>query len=249
MKLYKSLIFREWKLTRRRFLLMLMLFLLLCALMVFPILFYADDVRGNSSDALGAYAFFSALLALLGGILAGTNNGLQKADIITGWQRYAIALPPTPSQAALSDLLVKLLQSGIFALCVVAYTVVCAWLTGSLAALHAVNIYLIFAAAALLCDAVYSAMILCAQDKHQLKAVGAAAFFVAGLIYTVISRFFGSMPDSGESDGALISDAAMQSLVNALGSGRLLLILLAVFAAVCAVYYFAMRRMHERRDP
>ena len=38
MKLYTSLIYRELKLTRKRFLLMLILFLLLAALMLTPII-------------------------------------------------------------------------------------------------------------------------------------------------------------------------------------------------------------------
>ena len=50
-------------------------------------------------------------------------------------------------------------------------------------------------------------------------------------------------------DGALISDAAFNRFVNVLGSGKTMLYILAVLFVICALYFLAMWRSHERREP
>ena len=131
MKLYRSLIFRELKLTRKRFLLMLILFLLLAALMLTPIML--GGLSGTSEmneDLLSIVIFASGVVTLTGGFMAGTNNGLQKADINSGWKRYSYILPTTAKQQALSDLLTKLCYILFFGLLSVAFLMVCKIVAG-----------------------------------------------------------------------------------------------------------------------
>ena len=125
MKLYRSLIYRELKLTRKRCLLMLILFLLLSLLMLLPIMI--GGLSGDSEmeeDLLSIVWLASGIVALTGGFLAGTNNGLQKADINSEWKRYSFILPPTAKQQALSDLLTKLCYILFFGLLSVAFLMV-----------------------------------------------------------------------------------------------------------------------------
>ena len=88
MKLYRSLVYRELRLTRKRGLLMLIMFLLLALLMISPIFFgfFSMVVEGEDSPK-DIIPIFVVTVALTGGILAGTNNGVQKADISSGWKR------------------------------------------------------------------------------------------------------------------------------------------------------------------
>ena len=56
-------------------------------------------------------------------------------------------------------------------------------------------------------------------------------------------------PEQPNEDGDLISDEAINSFVTKLSSGKLTLCIFAVFVVLCVLFFLAMWRSHERREP
>ena len=258
MKLYGSLIFRELKLTRNRCILMLILFLLLSLLMLIPIMI--GGLSGASEmdeDLLSIVWLASGIVALTGGFMAGTNNGLQKTDINSGWKRYSFILPPTAKQQALSDLLTKLCYILFFGLLSVAFLMVCKIVSGINTAVEGIdpicrmlNIYLGAVCAVMLVDIAYSYIMMFANDKKQLKLISALAFVGAGAVLKV----FGLFPRMNKTekpaeDGTMISEEAINKFETFLSSGKTSLCIVIAFAVLCALFFFVMWRSHERREP
>ena len=257
MKLYGSLIFRELKLTRNRCILMLILFLLLSLLMLIPIMI--GGLSGDSEmdeDLLSIIILASGVVALTGGFMAGTNNGLQKADISSGWKRYSFILPTTAKQQALSDLLTKLCYILLFGLLSAAFVLVCKNITGINIAIEGIdpvcmmlNIYLGAVCAVMLVDIAYSYIMMFANDKNQLKLISALAFVGAGAVLKVFGLFPGmNKTEKPAEDGPMISEEAVNKFGLFLCSGKTSLCILAVFVVLCALYFLVMWRSHERRE-
>ena len=249
MKLYRSLIFRELKVTRKRCILMLILFLLLSLLMLTPIILGGFSEPSEESPA-EMVLLFVGIVSLTGGFLAGTNNGLQKADISAGWKRYSFVLPPTAKQQAMSDLLTKLCYILFFGLLSAAF----AWIYTAATDYNAfgimLNIYLGAVCAVMLIDVAYSYIIMFAKTKKDLGIIGIIAFFGAGIILKVIGLFINvDSPEQPAGDGDLISDEAFSRLVTALSSGKTTLCIFAAFAVICALFFLVMWRSRERREP
>ena len=188
MKLYTSLIYRGLKLTRKHCIIMLILFLLLSLLLLTPVMFGDFDKPGEKLP-VEEVVFFVGIVSLVGGLMAGTNNGLQKADISSGWKRYSYVLPPTAKQQAMSDLLVELCYILFFGLLSAAYT----WIYNAAADYNAfgimLNIYLGAVCAIMLIDIAYSYIIMFAKTKKDLGIIGIIAFFGAGVILKVVGLF------------------------------------------------------------
>ncbi len=256
MKLYRSLIYRELMLTRKRFILMLILFLLLALLMMTPLIlvFIFKPVEGEESP-LEMIPLFVGIVALTGGFMAGTNNGLQKADISSGWKRYSFVLPPTAKQQALSDLLTKLCYILFFGLLSWAfefvYTAAADYSNfGIMLYIYMLNIYLGAVCAVMLVDIAYSYIMMCAKDKNQLKLISVLAFVGAGFVFRVFGLFPG-MNKAGKpaEDDAMISEEAVNKFETILCSVKTTLCILAVFVVLCVLFFLAMWRSHERREP
>ncbi len=258
MKLYRSLIFRELKLTRKRFLLMLILFLLLAALMLTPIMLGGFSAPAEGEDSpVEMILLFVGTVALAGGFMAGTNNGLQKADISTGWKRYSFVLPTTAKQQALSDLLVKLCYILLFGLLSAVFAMIYSVTANYNAFGLMLNIYLGAVCAVMLIDVAYSYIIMFAKSKKDLAVIGVAAFLGAGLIIKIVDLFSSGTNLLNDNDlaeqqadgGALISDEAFNRFVTALGSGKTTLCVVTAFAVICVLFFLVMWRSHERREP
>ena len=254
MKLYRSLIYRELRLTRKRCFLMLILFLLLALLMLTPIMLGGFSEPAEGEDApVEMILLFVGTVVLTGGFLAGTNNGLQKADISSGWKRYSFILPPTAKQQAVSDLLVKLFYILLFGLLSAAFAMIYSIMGDYNAFGLMLNIYLGAVCIVMLIDVVYSYIIMFAKSKKDLGVIGVAAFLGAGLIIKVVDLFTLLKDDNAAEQpaegGALISDEAFNRFVTALGSDKITLCVLAAFAVICVLFFLVMWRSHERREP
>lgn len=258
MKMYRSLVYRELKLTRKRFLLMLILFLLLALLMLTPIMLggFSAPAEGEESP-VEMILLFVGTVALTGGFLAGTNNGLQKADISSGWKRYSFILPPTAKQQALSDLLVKLCYILFFGLLSAAFATIYSIMGDYTPFGLMLNIYLGAVCAVMLVDTAYSYIIMFAKSKKDLGVIGVIAFLGAGMIIKVVDLFSAgkdllkddNVTEQPAEGGALISDEAFNRFVTTLGSDKTTFCILATFAVICALYFLVMWRSHERREP
>lgn len=256
MKLYTSLIYREWKLTRKRFLLRLILFLLLSLLMLTPIMVggLLDPEEGANVELI---LFFVGSVSLTGSLLAGTNNGIQKADISSGWKRYSFVLPPTAKQQALSDLLVKLCDILFFGLLSGAFAMIYSIAANYNAFGIMLNIYLGAVCAVMLIDVAYSYIIMFAKTKKDLGILGVAAFLGAGLILKVANLFSAGKEMLSDDNAAehsakgsgLISEESFNRFMTTLLSENTTLYLVIAFAVLCALFFLVMWRSHERREP
>ena len=258
MKMYRSLVYRELKLTRRRCVLMLILFILMSLLMLLPILIgKLSGGSGVDEDLLSIVILASGAVALTGGFLAGTNNGLQKADINSGWKRYSFVLPTTAKQQAVSDLLVKLCYILFFGLLSAVFALVCKIITGINIVVEGfdpvclmLNIYLGAVCAVMLVDIAYSYIMMFANNKDQLKLISILAFVGAGVVFGVFDLFPGmNKAEKPADDGAVIQEEAVNKFEAFLCSGKTSLCLLAVFVVLCVLFFLAMWRSHERREP
>ena len=258
MKLYRSLIFRELKLTRKRFILMLILFLLLSLLMLTAIILGGlSGASEMNEELLSIVIFASGVVTQTGGFMAGTNNGLQKADINSGWKRYSFVLPATAKQQALSDLLIKLSFILLFGLLSAAFALVCITVSGINTAVEGfnpvcmmLNTYLVTVCAVMLVDIAYSYIMMFANDKNQLKIIGIIAFVGAGVVLRVFDLLPGMNNDENSAkDGAMISQEMVNKFEKILCSEKTLLCISAVFVVLCILFFLAMWRSHERREP
>lgn len=258
MKLYRSLVYRELKLTGNRFLLMLILFLLLALLMLIPVMLGGFSEPAEGEDApVEMILLFVGTVALTGGFLAGTNNGLQKADISSGWKRYSFVLPPTAKQQAVSDLLTKLLFILFFGLLSAAFAMIYSIMGDYNAFGLTLNIYLGAVCAVMLIDIAYCYIIMFAKSKNDLAVIGVAAFLGAGLIIKIVDLFSSgtnllnddNLAEQSAEGSALISDEAFNRFVTALGSGKTTLCVVIAFVVLCALFFLVMWRSHERREP
>ena len=249
MKLYRSLVYRELRATRKHFRLMFLLFSLTAVLMMTAVFFMFSDTSEvpTPAESLALCVVMAGIPATLAGVMAGTNNGLQKADVSSGWKRYSYALPPTAAQKATSDLLAKLVYIAVFGLGVAVMTFYCAALSGSVSTIHVMNVYLAFTSVAMLCNAVYSSVIMLAKDKNQLKYVGIIGFFSTAVLFRVLG-IFGMKPGASSEDSEMIPEEIIFRIVDKVGSGKTSLCVLGMFIAVCVIYYVAMRFMHGRRE-
>ena len=250
MRLYRSLVFRERKLARKRTLLMLILFLLVALLMLMPLLSGVSMEPGEAAP-VEMILLLVGTVSLTGGAMAGGNNGVQKADISAGWKRYSFVLPPTAKQQAFADLLAKLCDVLLFGLLSAAVAMAYSVTTGYDASGLMVNIYLGAVCVVMLVDVVYSYILMFAKTKQDLAIVGLIALVGVGLVMLVLDFLSNTikLPDQPAQGGALISDAAFERFVTALSAGRTTLCVTASFVVICALYFLVMWRSHERREP
>ena len=254
MKLYRSLVYRELRLTRKRGLLMLILYLLLALLMLLPIFFGFFSMVVESEDSpKDIIPIFVVTIALTGGILAGTNNGVQKADISSGWKRYSFILPPNAKQQSFSDLLTKLCYIVLFGFLSAAFALTYTAIADYNNLAIMLNVYLGAVCAVMLVDIAYSYIIMFAKSKKDLGVIGVAAFLGAGLVIKVVDLFTLLKDDNAAEqpaeDGAMISEEAINRFEAVLCSGKTTLCLAAAFAVICVLFFFVMWRSHERREP
>lgn len=262
MKLYASLLYREMKLISKRFLILLVLFLLTALLLMMPFLIGgADDPANADVDDIDAFSLLllcSGTLAATGGVLAGTNNGILKADIASGWKRYARVLPAKPVQSTLTDVLVKLLWTAVFGLLSVGFAALGLHLTGCNVIGHTVNSFLLITAATLLIDVVYTAIVSLARSGKELTKFILIATGGTFMLFAVLSRVFGmtfggwmgNMQQTVD-NGELLTPEQQEQLMRMfhfLGSGTMTLIAAGILAVVCAGFFLVQWRVYERRE-
>lgn len=109
MKKYTALLFREWKITKKFYILRMFLFLFFVAM--FALTFYGLTIQ-NEATPEGAYIttlVISSIFCLFSGVLATEDNGAYRADVNSGWLSYSGALPLTAAEKAFSKYLFRVI--------------------------------------------------------------------------------------------------------------------------------------------
>lgn len=251
MNIYRSLIYREFRLTRKRYLITLLMVILLGVLLILPCILDTDedyDEDISYENAVAEIAIFTMMIAAVGGVAAGTNNGVQKSDISCGWKRYSYALPYTSKQKTTADLIVK----SAFILAVGA---VCMGVTffiqskfGYSVWVPTLMLYLAFIAAAFFLDAAYSYIILLSKDEKELKKNAIIAFFAAGLVIKIITAVFGIESHNDPASDDMLDLTVVKRFVDVMGSTKTIVITAVLLIVSIAVYYIITWKSYERRE-
>ena len=124
MKLYRSLLFRELKISRRHYAVRILLMGSFAALLFLAVFVaWQEDIANASPQELKELQYivdmFGVMFALLTAVLVGHDTDVLRSDVNCGWKRYSYALPVTAKDKALAHYSVKgaaILIGGIFCL-------------------------------------------------------------------------------------------------------------------------------------
>ena len=233
MKLYRSLVYRELKLTWKHMMILLMLSSILCGIILSIIGFVMQDEE--FVEAL------SGILALVTAVASGGNNGIHKADINAGWKRYSYVLPVTSSQKALTDLMVKLIYIALFGMILVGTVLFTDYISGYNHVIYTVSNYLAFSVIALFLDTVYSGILLLASDRNSSRIIGIIASLTVIFLFNEFNTQLAGLSNKKYK-------YSLEELMHMMETGKVMMILLMIFAFLCLLYYFVIRRVYERRD-
>ena len=169
MALYRSLVYRELKLTRKHYFLYLVLYSLMGLLFMLPLVLSGEgsfDKKSGLSYETGKsiIQMFAVLLALLGAVTSGSTNNVQKMDINSGWKRYSYTLPLTAGEKAMSDFLLKILVFLLFGVLSSVFVLGISYGSGYDVMCFMLNMYLIMSAEIWLIDAIKR----CCSDRFKL---------------------------------------------------------------------------------
>ena len=113
---YKSLVYREWKVSKKFYaprVALLGLFLILMG----PILVFIGNSEVSATDPPGTQTmsclFLFYLLIACIAAMAGEDNGVHKADMDTGWLRFSWALPLTAFETVMGKYIFKVIVIAI----------------------------------------------------------------------------------------------------------------------------------------
>ncbi|MBP0962282.1 MAG: hypothetical protein J5864_09095, partial [Oscillospiraceae bacterium] len=155
MALYRSLVYRELKLTWKHYILYLVLYMLMAGLFTLPFIILPQE---NLYKTIGLEEIFlkvlAIFLALLGALTSGTPNNIIKMDVDSGWKRYSYSLPVTSGEKAMADLIVKLVYFILFGLLAVVSSAIIGGRSGYGLFCFTLNVYLIMSSVFWIFDAI-----------------------------------------------------------------------------------------------
>ena len=249
MKMLRSLIFREYKLSRGHQLLMLILFLLVAGCMLIPFILGGDDFEpADLEEEIASIYIFPLLVGIVGGVFAGNNNGVHKADINSGWKRYYAVLPPTSSQIAFAETIYKMGFALLLGAVTFAFSGIIYGYTGFSTYVFGMNIFLICAGFFIISDAVYSYILLLAKDEKDAKKYRMIGFFAVAGVLKVLSMFAEKKAKTAMdySEKSIFMDIA--KIAETAASEKVLVVSAVLFAVSIVVYFIMIRKSYERRE-
>lgn len=107
---YKSLVYREWKVSKKYYaprVALLGLFLILLGYVL--VLISKDPATDPPEAATMGFLFLFYLFTACVAAMAGDDNGVHKADVYTGWLRFSWALPLTAFETAMGKYIFRAL--------------------------------------------------------------------------------------------------------------------------------------------
>lgn len=206
---YKSLIYREWKLVKR-FYIVRVLLLLFFSLMMGGASLYALSEPMDPPEAAMLFKLIFLYFPILGdAALAGEDNGIYKSDVATGWLRFSRTLPLTAYEMVVPGyilkgiaILVGMVMAFVTSIVFCAATDFTYFVTALYAFFWVVNI-------ALMRDLIMNIFIMFAVKTENLKKVievGAVTLLIGVLFVTL---YYTSKLASSQING-LVSEPAQE---------------------------------------
>lgn len=182
MNMYKSLVFREWKLSKKHYILRTVVFVLLAVLFLLAMFSIGKGTDQGNASADGFVFLAAYFIGMVAAVIAAEDNGVYKMDVNSGWLNYSWALPITAFEKAMAKYIFKtcLVLAGMMATIIVVAGMY--GLSDSGFNVKALYPYFIVVDAVLLYDLVRQIIIMQAVDTKSLKKMGN----IAGIILSVI---------------------------------------------------------------
>ena len=240
MKLYRSLVYRELKLSRKYYALIgMMLLFLAVSLMIVLILPSAESISADE-EAVLPLDLVSIGIGIIGGFMGVRDGGNYNMDVKTGWARTAYALPVTGKQMACATLMQRLISLSGAAVINLAYAIAFRAATGFSVFIPLIAIFLICAGAGLILDTIYGAVVRMSRDKQQQKKMIVAGNAVVIGFFLLIEKIVGII-FSPSIDVTKVLKFVQSPVFAVIG--------VVFFAATALLYYFVISKSYERREP
>lgn len=208
---YKSLVFRELKLSRKHYLGMFALSILFLGLMVLCV-FVAGGEFVRQGERLDTFSLIMTyMFAAISTYCAVHDSGVFKADINSGWNTYSYALPVTAFEKAASNYIVKIITiiAGMAVTILGSAAIFAAG--GSTLTMGTIFGFFLFVDVFLAFEIVYQAIILRANDMKSLKKLGSIAGGIAFVVIFVLPEFIPAGDASSALDTFMTDMETMQS--------------------------------------
>lgn len=195
MRKYKSLLFREYKLSRNHYLFRCIILILFLGLVFLTNLLNRDESQEVKNSIT---MFMSLLFAIITGFVCADDNGVYRSDINAGWHTYSYCLPISLFEKAIIRYFVKVLAilagAGITAL----GCRIIAIGAGAKADMRMLFVFLFMADIYLLFEDIIHAVSLVAKDVRKSKIfwtiVIGAALGIISFVPDMISLDFLDVP-------------------------------------------------------
>lgn len=209
MNKYKSLVFRELKLSARHYALRGLMFLAFIAMLVLVMLVLKPQAAKEMSNMRGFALMGAYVVGIIGAIIIGEDNGVYKADVNTGWLTYSWALPLTSFEKAMAKYIVRVILIAAGSVITVLSAILIFAISGSAFNVNTILSLFFFIDIALIFNIVLESFFMRATDTKSLKKMGAIAGAVLAVLIFLPDILSLGQPDSAESD---ILEQASQSI-------------------------------------
>lgn len=110
---YKSLVYREWKVSKKFYAPRVTLLGLFFILLGYVAILIVKEPTNDSEAATLGVLFLSYLFVACIAAMVGDDNGVHKADMDTGWLRFSWALPLTAFETVMGKYIFKVIVIAI----------------------------------------------------------------------------------------------------------------------------------------
>lgn len=256
-KLYKSLLFRELKISRHHYVVRSLLMISFAAMLLLAVfVIWKEDIANATPRELMEFhsiiAMFGLLFAMLTAVLAAYDTDIFKSDVNTGWLRYSYALPITAKDKTLVRYSVKgavILIGGI--LCAV-FAVLLKNSFGQHLLAGTINTYFVILDAMLLADLFRSLLMISGRTEKQVKLLGLIfnTVLLGGFIFLVVisgmDKFIEELKNMSGNDTLPIMEFTTRLLHTA---EKLSFIPFLILIALFLSGFFTTVKVFERREP
>lgn len=244
MKKYKSLLFREYKLSRNHYLFRLVILILFIGLVFLTLLLNREESQETKESIT---KFMSLLFAMIAGFVCADDDGVCKSDINVGWHTYSYCLPVSLWEKVIVRYLVKIFAilagAGITALGCQIITIG----AGTKADMRMMLVFLLIADIYLLFQIIIDFLSLMAKDaKESKKFLVILAVFILGIVIlgpNLIPADLFELP--GDELGVILPNRIVETVMKLIDRLDLFVfpLLIVLFAAGFGLTY----KIYERR--
>ncbi len=195
MNMYKSLVFREWKLSKKHYILRSVVFVLLSALFLLAMFSLGIGAKQDKASIDGFVFIAAYFVGIVAAVFVAEDNGVYKADVNSGWLAYSWALPITAFEKAMAKYIFK---TGLVLVGMLATILVISGmygLSGGDFNVKAVYPFFLVVDAVLIYDLVRQIIIMKAVDTKSLKKMGNVAGVILAVIFFLPGMLSGDKSD------------------------------------------------------